>query len=358
MTQEYTSERSTDAIEADIGRTRQRMDHTLDRLAERLEPRHLLNDLLDFWQSRRSRRGNGQDLAEAVRENARKASETFVHQVRDNPIPALLVGAGVAWLIFDRSRPNDRRIWSEPSEDLYVDEDYGGELEPHDQSQAGKESMSQQVADKVAGATEKVAQAAGTAQRKLRQTREQIRDRARERGQQIRARSSHVRHEMEDRIRQGYERAQQGLREGCLRTRAKYEETADRHPLAAGAACWSIGLLAGFLVPKSQREEEMFGDISDAVRPRVKEASQDLVERGKHVAEAATEAARSEAERQGLTPEHLKEGVKAVGREALETAQRTAEHEGIAPEPQKHESEAVAAKAESTSAGESGKPSL
>jgi hypothetical protein len=57
-----------------------------------------------------------------------------------------------------------------------------------------------------------------------------------------------------------------------------------------------------------------------------------LVQRGKHVAEAATDAMRSEAEHQGLTPEQLKQSAKAVGEKALESAKDTARQEGIAPQ--------------------------
>ena len=106
-----------------------------------------------------------------------------------------------------------------------------------------------------------------------------------------------------------YHRAQQNL-----------QIAAERHPLATGAACLGFGLLVGFLLPKSTREDEWFGERSSAVKERVKDAGQDLVDRGKHVAQAATQAVRSEAERQGLTPEHLKESLKAVGQESSQAA--------------------------------------
>jgi ElaB/YqjD/DUF883 family membrane-anchored ribosome-binding protein len=328
MREEHHSQPSNSAIEAEISQTRRRMDTTLDRLADRLQPRHLLNDLVDFWHSRRSRHGDGHHIAEAVRENTRKAGQTLVHQVRDNPVPALLIGAGVAWLIFDRSRSDDR-TWAEPAPDLYSpEEDYGIEPTYDDQSLSTTES----VGEKLTSVGEKAKNVAGRAGQKLRETGQHLRERAREQGQQLRSRTSHVRHQMQDRFRDRYERTQERLRQSCQRTQAQLQETADQHPLSTGAACLAIGLLAGFLLPKSRREDQMFGDVSDAVRHRVKEVSQDLVEKGKHVAEAATHAARSEAERQGLTPDRIKEGVKAVSREAAQTAQETAQKEGLSPQ--------------------------
>lgn len=345
MTQEYSPDQSNAAIEADIAQTRERMDSTMDRLLDRLQPRHILNDLLDFWQSRRSGKGDGHHIAEAVRENTRRAGQTLAQQVRDNPVPSLLIGAGIAWLIFDRSRPESDRVWMDPAEDMYMEDDYYGTMEGDDATSESEGA----VAGAVAGAKEKVGQVAGEAKRKLRETGQHLRDKARYRGQRLRTRTSDMRHEMQDRLRSSYERAQQKFKESCQRTQAQLQQTADRHPLATGAACFGAGLLAGFVVPHSRREDEMLGDLSDSLKDRAKEAGQDLVGRGKHVAEAATEAARSEAERQGLTPEHVKQGVKAVGREAMHSAQQTAEQEGLVPEFVKESSQSQTSAAENLS---------
>jgi ElaB/YqjD/DUF883 family membrane-anchored ribosome-binding protein len=367
MTQEY-SEKSNEAIEADIHATRQRMDDTLDRLIDRLQPRHLLNDLLNFWQSRRSPKADGQHIAESIRENARKASESamhqvrevsesLLHQVRENPVPTLLVGAGIAWFIFDRSRSDQERPWSPPPEDLYADEEYEVGLDYDDPIGGTGASTAQHVSGQMAEAREKAGEVAGQARQKLRRTGQHLRERARRGTQQLRARTSHATHEMQDRVRDSYGRAQERIREGYARTQAQLKQTADTHPLATGAACLGLGLLAGFLLPKTACENEWFGDISDTVRDRMKETGQDLVERGKHVAEAATDAVRSEAEHQGLTPERLQESVKAVAREAKASAQHAAEEEGFTA-PSEHESSAATGMSESSSKDQSRTPSI
>jgi ElaB/YqjD/DUF883 family membrane-anchored ribosome-binding protein len=359
MTQEY-SEKSNEAIEADIHETRQRMDQTLDRLIDRLQPRHLLNDLLDFWQSRRSRRGpgDGHHIAESIRENTRKASQTLVHQVRDNPVPSLLIGAGIAWLIFDRSRSDDQPVWSQPSQDLYGDEDYDIAMNYQSPSATARDSEAtgQHATSHLAEARDKAGEVAGQARHKLRQAGQHLRERARHRSQYIRARTSHATHEMQDRVRDTYERAQERVREGYARTQAQLKQAAHMHPLATGAACLGMGLLAGFLLPKSERENRWFGDVSESVRHRVRETGKDLVDRGKHVAEAATEAGRSEAEQQGLTPEKLKESVKAVGREAMESAEQAAEEEGFMSDSK--QSSTTAGIAERGSEDKPGNPSI
>jgi ElaB/YqjD/DUF883 family membrane-anchored ribosome-binding protein len=263
-----------------------------------------------------------------IPEYPREAGQRLVQQIRENPVPALLIGAGIAWLILDRSRADDWHTWSQA---VYLEEDYPG-WEQEEEAGEPTESTGQQIAGKLAGARDKAGQIAGQARHKLRQTSEHIRESARQRGQQFRERTRHARVEMQDRFRGGYERAQEQVKDSYARTQARLQQAADEHPLATGAACLGIGLLAGFLLPKTDRENEWFGEVSDSVRDRVKEAGEDLVQRGKHVAEAATDAMRSEAEHQGLTPEHLKESAKAVGDKALESAKESAKQEGIAPQ--------------------------
>ena len=53
MKPRHTTNGGSEDIMAGIEHTRAQMDETLDRLSERLQPRHLLDDLLDYWHSRR-----------------------------------------------------------------------------------------------------------------------------------------------------------------------------------------------------------------------------------------------------------------------------------------------------------------
>jgi hypothetical protein len=140
---------------------------------------------------------------------------------------------------------------------------------------------------------------------------------------------------------ENYQRAQENLK-----------VTAERHPLATGAACLGFGLLIGFLLPKSAREDEWFGERSSEMKERAKDAGQDLITRGKHVAQSAAQAAQSEAERQGLTPEHLKESVKTVGQQARQAAQQSAEEEGIGPQSIKQKAQAATGNKQTSASGQ------
>lgn len=88
------SRRRIAEIEADIARTRARLEETLQRIEHKLSASGMIEDALASL--RRTRHDNVADRAMAV--------------LRDNPVPVLAVMAGIGWLIGQAGarRTNDR----------------------------------------------------------------------------------------------------------------------------------------------------------------------------------------------------------------------------------------------------------
>ena len=108
MNQSHQSE--TDALRSDIDSTRRRMDDTMDALGDRLQPRHLVDEFLGYI------RGNSADgesrmnhLREKVTHSCENAMHSVVTTVKQNPMPALLIGAGVGWMIYESMRDKSPR---------------------------------------------------------------------------------------------------------------------------------------------------------------------------------------------------------------------------------------------------------
>jgi hypothetical protein len=91
--------RSSTEIESDIRQTRGRMDATLDQMGDRLTARSLLNSALGWWESRSVGARTGGATKDTYQSVAR--------YVKENPIPALLVGAGVAWMIIEATTSDE-----------------------------------------------------------------------------------------------------------------------------------------------------------------------------------------------------------------------------------------------------------
>jgi hypothetical protein len=120
------SENQTDALREDIDVTRQRMDNTIDSLGERLQPRHLVDEVLGWF------RGESADgdsrlshLREKVTTGANQAVRSTVETVKANPLPALVIGAGIAWMIYESQRDKSSdRTWSRSASDDRGPDDY------------------------------------------------------------------------------------------------------------------------------------------------------------------------------------------------------------------------------------------
>lgn len=132
--------RSSRELERDIERTRHQMDETLDQIGERLHPKHLLDEVLDLFRSG----DHGSAKRDRYIQQARSSGKQIAHKIRQHPVPALLAGAGLAWLIYeelmgedeedlDTARARMRAQWDDIPEHSgsFVDARTG---EPYDES--------------------------------------------------------------------------------------------------------------------------------------------------------------------------------------------------------------------------------
>jgi ElaB/YqjD/DUF883 family membrane-anchored ribosome-binding protein len=87
------------------------------------------------------------------------------------------------------------------------------------------------------------------------------------------------------------------------------ENAMEEYPLAVGIGFAALGALVGVLLPRTRREDELLGEHSDQLVKATKEKGQELLERGKVVAERVAESALEEAQQQGLTPESAGETI-------------------------------------------------
>jgi ElaB/YqjD/DUF883 family membrane-anchored ribosome-binding protein len=313
----------TDAIRSDIDVTRRRMDDTMDALSERLQPRHLLDEFLGFF--RRSSEGDGQlkQLREKVTHSADTAMHAVVDTVKQNPMPALLIGAGVAWMIYESTRDKsdiyrERRYLNDPEgmrydPDLHYDRplDYPpGESKWAEQGSSKFGEMKENLSDKAH-------EAADTVKDKL----SHAGDVAREKAQHMKERAGELGHRVSERTREAYEH-----------TRERVATTAEQHPLELGLVCLAAGVIAGLAMPTPNAVNRSIGPAADRLRERTREAGREMMDKGKHVAEAALHAVKDEAEAQGLTPENLRGKATEVAERGMEAGRETARREGLTPE--------------------------
>lgn len=243
-------------IEGDIDRTRAAMDRTFDALAGKLTPQQLMVEGLG-----------------AFKEGSTTIATKLVETAREHPVPATIIGLGIALLISEKSS--------------------GGET-------------SSTVRDKADDA--KTAASYGL---------HRAGERAGEMTDHLRERVDHVgerAHQVSDRVRGKAAEVPDRARRKVHDAKLGFWQFMDRQPLAVGAAALAAGLAAGLSIPETERENELMGEARDRLMDRAQEKGRALKERGQQMARTAAEVARSEAERQGLTPEKVVDKLQSVAR--------------------------------------------
>jgi len=86
----------------------------------------------------------------------------------------------------------------------------------------------------------------------------------------------------------------------AYRAKGWFERTMDENPLAIGLVAVAAGALAGMAVPETDQERQWMGPARDQLVEKAQDVAQDTADKVQHVAEQATNTAKSEAKNQNL----------------------------------------------------------
>ena len=273
---EARAEKSPEKIEREIEQTRSRMSRNIDELGDRLKPSNLKEE------AKSAIKDAAQGAVSNVGEQARRTSSRLVEVIRENPLPVIAVGAGVTWLLTQRSR-------SDVSGDRMARYAYTG---PERRQGHG-------IKDKVGGAAggvkDSVSEAAGGVAERAGELKHQAGERLEDWGNQARSQSQ--------------------------RLKTNLQHAAEENPLALAIGAAVVGLALGMLLPETERENELMGPARDQLVDRAEET----VERAKDAAvEAGREVKESvKAEIEQHKPE-VKEMVEQAGQTVKEQVKQSA----------------------------------
>ena len=307
--------RSSTEIESDIRQTRGRMDATLDELGDRLTMRSLLNSALDWWESRSvSGRSGGA---------TKDTYQTVARYVKENPIPSLLVGTGVAWMIIDATSGEEKEMRSSTGTVPYEGTRSGSTTRYYQtERDENGPGFAESAKEKLEHAKEAVAEVAGAATEK------------------VSALGGAATVAAEDAGRRAQQVYQEGrstalkigrsIESGYYSGAEKVENAMEEYPLAVGIGFAALGALFGVLLPPTRREDELLGEHSDKLLEATKDKGQELLEHGKVVAGRVAESALDEARQRGLTPEAASETISDLAGKVGEVARKAKEEAGTA----------------------------
>jgi hypothetical protein len=241
-------------IEEQIIETRSEMVDTIDAIGEKLQPANIVQQAGQTV--RDATVGKVEDMVHSASQmvsGGPGGQQGIVDTIKQNPIPALMVGAGLAWLMRSRSSSmggSGSRYQASYMGGGYqggydrrggdVDYRYMGERGYNGQYGAGSSTgsgIAGTASSAVSGVTEKAGEAADTVRETASGAVDTVRDVA-----------SEVPYRAQDVVRTTGDRVNQIMQES---------------PLALGAIALAVGAGAGLLLPTTRKEQEILGETRD-----------------------------------------------------------------------------------------------
>jgi Protein of unknown function (DUF3618) len=263
----------THVLRDDIRETRERMSETLDQLGDRLNPQRLKVQAKESIKEATIGR---------VTNMANSAGNTVVDTVRDNPIPAALVGIGLGWLIYNRRRVSDLDRYRARSSMAYRGDITARTPRLRQDDAAGGIGASISPIDEpnaVQRGTQRVSETVGD-----------VTDRVGERVSELTDRAQDIAQDVVETTR--YQ---------ARRLEHRFQDTLSENPLAVGMAAVAVGLAAGLAIPESRKESELMGEARDRLVERVREKAEEVGEKVQRVAERAVDEVSASAREEGLS---------------------------------------------------------
>lgn len=265
--------RSSEEIEREVEATRGDLDRTVEALKEKMTPGQLVDEVMDAMG------GPVQEIA-----------ANLGAQVRANPLPLALIGAGVAWLIFGRgsSSSYDEQRSFRPSRRL--DRDLADFEPDYDTGPESGYLASDHDGADGEGRIDRVKHAARDGADKARRAMSSAKDTVAQKTQAARQRTSEF-----------ADTARQRAGEYAQRGRDAYMDTLDREPLIVGAVGFAVGAAIGAAIPSTPLEDRYVGPLRDRALDEGRTRAKQGLEQARDVAKKTVDSVRDEANRQGVT---------------------------------------------------------
>ncbi|HEX6898382.1 MAG TPA: hypothetical protein VF789_01660 [Thermoanaerobaculia bacterium] len=318
--------RDSERIRSEINRTRSNMDETFAALDAKLTPSQI-----------------GLEVWNLFKGGSSAGASKLWRIAKEHPMPAAVIGLGLGWLLVESSKQEEDRA-SYRLRGQYSDYGYG---RPSYAGAAGARAYTAYESDydeydeegRLSAAKDKVKDVAGSAKdavsgaaHRVGDAASSAKEHALDLGHRAKDRASELKHRAKDRAVALKGQAGYKTRQARLGFWQKMEE----NPLMVGAATLALGVIAGLSIPSTRKENELMGETRDRLFEEVKETGQEVLEKGRHVAEAVADKVKDEAKGQGLTPDsvvsNVADKVRTVAKEAVNTAKEEAKRQDLTPD--------------------------
>lgn len=296
---------SPEAIRAEIQETRAHMTEVVDAIQAKLSPERLTQEAKEIVKDATVRKV--EKMANMTMHKADTWRSQMMETIRQNPIPAALVGIGLGWLLIEgrRSSSYDQSDYA----GRYYDPSRGMRYYPEQKPLMAKaqdaitENVSQ-VQHKAGEVThnvqEKLGEVAGNVQAKASdmatragETASQVANRASETASNLQARAGEMTSNLQSTVSEQADYLSHQAQYQAERAKQTFQNTVEQNPLAVGAVALVAGAAIGLMLPITQKEDELMGEARDRLLHQAQDKAKETL---KMVEDRASEAYRAAAE--------------------------------------------------------------
>jgi len=236
--------------------------------------------------------GKVEDLATSIGDKMNDTRDTLVDTIKNNPVPAAIMGFGLAWLLMNRSKSassaGGRRESYTGGYDRGGFSPQPGYLSRVGESvgQAGStvSRMAHQVTDAAGRGLHQAADAAGNVAHDASESTMALAHQAGEVASQLAGQASEAASSIAVGAKRGAQRVEQG-----------FVDALQENPMAVGAAAIALGAVVGFSLPRTDREDALMGKTRDSLLGQAESATRDAVSSASELAEKALDKAKKPA---------------------------------------------------------------
>jgi ElaB/YqjD/DUF883 family membrane-anchored ribosome-binding protein len=307
---------TSEQLERETEEERARISETLDELRARMTPGHVVDRLVDY----------------ATDSSGGMFFRNLRQQAVDNPVPAALVGAGLAWLAISGRRASASRTSADNLVSRTTDKISAAGDKMADRARHAADSASDTASkwsDQARSAAADLGQRGQTTASNLQDTARETADSAADTAPSSYAAVSELADDATSRVQGAARSAVDSLAETTSTT---YDAAADQarragdrfqksasdmggkvaasgrsimdfvyeQPLVLVGLGLAIGAAFGAASPSTEAEDELMGESSDALKEETADLAKKHLKKGQAVAEQAWQSATEEAEKQGL----------------------------------------------------------
>ncbi len=320
------------AIESRIEQTRHRMDDTIEKISDKLDPRPYVDEAVDWVKQR----GDSIDT-DAIRDSISEAGHKTGEVIRENPLPLILGGLAIASAFLpsdlfrrrkhspaperaSRTRPRpqsheeiEQRHQPTPLATPTARQLPGGKVmaqrHHHRPGPSQEDNNGSTLREKTrafsAGAAEKWNEASDAVSTHAHQAGEKLASATEHTQERLREAS----HQTADSLRQAAHSTSRTAQNLGRKTRDRLDTGRREHPLALCAGALAAGLVVALLIPRTRRENDLCGEEAEHFREELKSKGETMLDKSK----------------QALADNDLDiEGLQSRAEDALESASETA----------------------------------